>query len=568
MNEGPLRFPDASRPELRSVTRGVADRTEGITAEHRRLRGLLDASRAVVEELDLERVITRIVEAAMKLVDARYAALAVIEPGGRLERFVHVGMTAADVEAIGHLPEGHGLLGAVIESGETIRLEDLGDDPRSIGFPGHHPAMSSFLGVPIRVRDEVFGNLYLTDRKDGPFTSEDEELVTSLADMAGIAIENARLYEEARRRQRLSTALSEVTAALLSPGAGEVFTVVAARVSSIVSAALVTIVVPGPDDDQVRIDTASGVLGDAVEGIVLPAESSLAARVIARQTVVVSKEGEELALDDGTIRLGATVAAPLIVAGKTVGALCVSRNVGDDAFTRSELSTVSEFAAQAGLAAALAWARLDRERLDVIEDRSRIARDLHDHVIQRLFATGLGLQALASAVPTYAAALDVHIAEIDDAIADIRTAVFSLVNRGASDSTHTRHRLLDVVSELAPILATTPRITFSGPVDLILTGSLADDVVAVVREALANVARHAYAESTVIDVAVSEGDGDGDVTVTVDDDGVGPRAGRASGIVNLARRAEDRGGTFVLERREPRGTRARWHVPLAPNGAQ
>jgi len=202
--------------------------------------------------------------------------------------------------------------------------------------------------------------------------------------------------------------------------------------------------------------------------------------------------------------------------------------------------------------------RTAREQFAVLEERARIARDLHDHVIQRLFGTGLGLVALAAIDPEHADALERHIAEIDAAIADIRTAVFTLTTR--PHSTSARHRLLDIVTDLTPSLATPPRMRFSGPIDLVLTSGLADDVIAVVREALTNVSRHARARTAIVDIAVSETE----VTVTVDDDGVGvdPAATRSSGVASLAERARRHGGTFVLEPRHGGGTRARWHVPL------
>jgi signal transduction histidine kinase len=194
----------------------------------------------------------------------------------------------------------------------------------------------------------------------------------------------------------------------------------------------------------------------------------------------------------------------------------------------------------------------------VLEERARIARDLHDHVIQRLFGTGLGLVALAAIDPEHAATIDRHVAEIDAAIADIRTAVFTLNPRPLLGSA--RHRLLDVLTDLTPNLATPPRVRFAGPIDLVLTGGLADDVVAVVRESLTNVSRHARARTAHVDIAVSEAE----VTVTVDDDGVGVNraATRSSGVASLAERARGHGGTFVLEPRHTGGTRARWHVPL------
>ncbi|WP_298227862.1 GAF domain-containing protein [Gryllotalpicola sp.] len=562
MDEGLLQFPDGERSGFENALGELVDRAQRVLTAQGRLRSLIEANQAVVEDLELEHVLRRIVEAAVTLVDAQYGAVGVIDSDRHLERFIHIGIPADRALEIGRLPEGHGLLGAVIDSEAAIRLEHLSEDPRSVGFPAHHPAMDSFLGVPIRVRNVVFGNLYLANRGDGPFTVEDQELVTALAATAGIAIDNARLYEESQRRQRLSTALAEVTSALLSPGTEDVLGVVAERVASIVPAELVTIVAPGSSAGELHVDAARGIGANAVEGVVFAADGSLAARAIATGQIAASPRGTERASPAGERALGPVVAVPLIVSGRPRGALCVARGAADPVFSAAELATLSEFALQAGLAIALARARLDRQRLDVIEDRGRIARDLHDHVIQRLFGTGLGLQSLIAADPAHAEAIARHVAEIDAAIGDIRTAVFTLKSGSISDATRVRHRLLDVVAELTPSLAAPPRITFAGPVDLMLTGDLADDVVAVVRETLANVARHARAGTTVVDVAVS----DLAVTVTVDDDGIGldPASTRSSGTANLAARAEGHGGTFALERSPAGGTRARWHAPLSP----
>ena len=556
MENETLRFPDVPRAELETTLTDLISQAQRVLTVQGRLRALLQSYRSVVEELDLDRVLSRIVEAAASLVGAQYAALGVIDARGQLERFLHVGMPPEQVGLIGHLPEGRGLLGAVIDVAETIRLEHLGHDPRSAGFPEHHPPMDAFLGVPVRVRDQIFGNLYLTNPRGGAFSEEDEELIESLASTAGIAIENARLYDEARRQERLSTAQSEVRAALLSPDTVDVLGVVAERVASVVPVELVMILVPMDSDDEMRVDVARGPDADRVSGIVIPADSTPAGRAMSAGALIADAAWT---LADRGIEMGPTAAMPLMTAGRAIGALCVSRGLGGDAFTHPELSALSEFAGQAGLALTLARARQDRERLEVVDERSRIARDLHDHVIQRLFATGLGLQALASADPAHAVELDKRTTEIDAAIADIRTAIFALRSRDSS-TVLTRHRLLDVVGELAAALPSTPRITFTGPVDLILRESLADDVVAVVRESLANVARHANAATSAVAVVVT----DSEVAVSVEDDGEGVdlRAVGKGGTGNLAQRAAARGGAYTLERGAERGTRVHWRVPI------
>ncbi|GGC89114.1 histidine kinase [Tersicoccus solisilvae] len=554
-----LPLPDPQQSDLEALMGDLAERAKRVLSAQGRLRRLLEASLTVVEDLDLDQVLTRVVEAAVSLVDARYGALGVVGSDGRLDRFIPVGMSADEVSAIGRLPDGRGLLGAVIDSGSIIRLADLAQDSRSVGFPEHHPPMTAFLGVPIRVGERIWGNLYLTN-KDGAFTDDDEDLVASLAVIAGIAIQNANLYEQTRRRQVLGHALSETTTALLSPDVTDVLDVVVRQAASVVTADLVTVAVPVRNSGDVRVDAAHGDDAALVRGLILPADESLAGRAIGTAGTVTSEDRHERTYLDGTLHLGPRLAVPLIVSGEAIGALCLGRCDTAAPFTAGEISLVEEFASQIALAVALAWARLDRERLEVVEERSRIARDLHDLVIQRLFVTGLALQGLSAAHPEVSDEVEAHIDQIDAAIADIRTAIFTLSNRTALSRTGIRHRLLDVVNDAASALPTAPRISFHGPLDLVVTGTLADDVVAVVRELLANVVRHAAARTVTVAIELIEGV----LRVTVEDDGQGlpPIPRRASGTRHVEQRALQHGGTFVLGRGEPAGTRATWEVPI------
>ena len=535
-------------------------------AEEPRLHRLLEAVPQVVGELELAHVLTRIIEVAVELVDARWGALGVIAPDGDgLEQFVHVGMTPPEVAAVGHLPEGHGLLGAVIDTGEPIRLPHLADDPRSAGFPAHHPHMDAFLGVPIRVRDTVFGNLYLTNQFGGPeFSEDDQRLVGSLAAIAAIAIENARLFEQQVRRERWSTALAEVTAALLSEDTVDQLAVLAERVASVIDSELVCVIVADGDDDgepMLRVDTARGEGAEEIVGRRYPAAGTLSGRAIATGALAATAPGAPLG--ESVVRPGrsAAMALPVRSGDEMLGALSVYRPADAPPFTDAERAMAADFALQAGVAIQLARGRADRERLALVDDRARIARDLHDHVIQRLFGTGLSLQAIAARTPAAAEAIGAQVDAIDAAIGEIRTAIFALASRPAAGGA-LRHRVLDVAADATPGLANPPVVTFAGPVDLLVTGELADDVLAVVRETLANATRHAHAARVEVSVAVD----DDTVTVTVDDDGVGLPAApsRASGTRNLDARAARRGGSFVLAARESGGTRARWTAPVAP----
>lgn len=532
-------------------------------ADEPRLRRLLDAVPNVVGELELAHVLKRIIEAAVELVDARWGALGVIAPDGSLEQFVHVGMAPPEVSAVGHLPTGHGLLGAVIDTAEPIRLPHLADDPRSVGFPAHHPSMDAFLGVPIRIRDHVFGNLYLTNHDGGPeFSEDDQHLVGSLAAIAAIAIENARLFAQQVRRERWSTALAEVTAALLSEDTVDVLAVLAERVASVIDSELVCVIVADGDDDgdgdgepMLRIDTARGSGADELVGRRYPAAGTLSGRAIATGALASSDPSD--APSESVVRSGpaAAMALPVRAGDDVLGVLSVYRSVESPVFTDAERAMAADFAQQAGVAIRLARGRADRERLALIDDRARIARDLHDHVIQRLFGTGLTLQALAARTPENAHAISAQVDAIDAAIGEIRTAIFAL-NARAEEKGALRHRVLDVAGEASPGLANPPLVTFSGPVDLLVTGELADDVLAVVRETLANAARHARATRVELSVAAD----DDAVTVTVDDDGVGLPAvpSRASGTRNLDERARAHGGTFEMGPRPGGGTRVRW----------
>jgi signal transduction histidine kinase len=554
----PIVFPDAARSELERTIGQLVEQAQRVLATQGRLRSLISANRLVVEGLELAEVLRRIVEAGLELVDARYGALGVIGPDGRLEQFIHVGLSAQDAEAIGELPRGHGLLGAVIDEAHPIRLDDLDADPRSVGFPPHHPAMDGFLGVPIRVRGEVYGNLYLTGPGSGAFTSEDEELVVVLAATAGIAIENARLFDIARRRERWSAALADVSAALLS-GDGDTLPVVVDHVASLVDADLVCIVVPSEAEPMLDIAAARGIDSELMLGRRYPAEGSLTGRALASgESVLVDGRdaGEFAAWPPG---LGPTFVVPLAAFGHSIGALTVSRRVDGPAFSTTDLTMASEFAAQASVALELARGRLDREALELLDDRSRIARDLHDHVIQRLFGAGLSLQSAAGRAPAAVGdAIREQVDAIDAAISEIRTVIFALSSSTRRDES-LRHRLLDVVTDAGAMLPSPPRLSFAGPVDLLIRGELADDVTAVVRESVINVARHADAANCEIHVGVD----DREVLVRVDDDGRGYIPGpRASGTANLASRASEIGGVYVIERRAEGGTRVLWRAPV------
>jgi signal transduction histidine kinase len=557
----PFPFADQPRGELDRALDELVHRAQGVLATQGRLRALLRANQAVVEHRDLPVVLRRIVESAVELVGAQYGALGVVSPRGGLEQFITVGMSDEVVARIGHLPEGHGLLGALIADPRNIRLPRLADDPRSSGFPAGHPSMDSFLGVPITVRGVVYGNLYLSNQELGEFSDDDEQLVTALAATAGIAIENARLFAETHRRQAWSAASAEVTSTLLSSEPGDSISTVVSRVLGLAEAHIVWMLLPTGAASEYTVERARGVDDTGIEGTVLTAPTiELAAMLAAHHPHLVDDAGGGSLVLSGDRRIGPVMVVPLGGSATTGGVLLVGRLAGSHRFSVADLEMAADFAGQASVAITLAAARADRQRMDLLEDRGRIARDLHDHVIQQLFATGLDLHRVATMSGSAGVAADVMAAvgNIDASIAQIRTAIFALSVQDDDPRDSMRHQLIDLVNEVAAGLASTPAVSFTGPVDLMVTADLAADVIAVTREGLANVARHASARFTTIELAAV----DGGVRLVISDDGVGMSGStRRSGIANLEARATRRGGGLRLDSGAT-GTRLLWHVPF------
>ncbi|MFJ9775634.1 GAF domain-containing protein [Kitasatospora sp. NPDC101157] len=587
----PHRVPEIASLGLDTLVTEVAERLQSAAAVTDRMQRLLEAVVSIGAGLDLHATLHRIATGAAELVDARYAALGVIAPGGDgLADFIHVGIDDVTAAEIGELPAGRGILGALIDRPEPLRLSELGADPRSSGFPSHHPQMRTFLGVPIRVREEVFGNLYLTEKKGGgAFTPEDEQVVHALAAAAGVAIENSRLYEEGRRRERWIAGAAAVTTALLSAEQAEgALTVAAEQVRELADAALGMILLPtapvGEGDCQMRVAHASGEAAEFVRGELLP-KDSFAARLL---------KGESVYLDDMSgdptvvMRLarsfGPSMAVPMVSRGRVLGGLCVWRPRGALPFTDSEKQLAETFASQAALALRLAEGQRDQQRLAVFQDRDRIARDLHDLVIQRLFATGMMLESAArrAVVPEVKVGIGNAVDELDATIQEVRTTIYALQHDNHGDAPDTlRTRVLREASQAAAALGFKPSVSFVGPVESLVGENTGRQLLAALREMLSNTARHARASrvGVEIDATVHLGDegrpvgGDPEsldrggrpgVLLSVTDDGVGiPQGGRRSGLLNLTRRAEALGGAAWHESGPYRkGTVVRWTARL------
>ena len=543
---------------LDELLREVQDRLAEIMATRDRMQGLLDAFLSVGTGLELDVTLQRLVEAAVDLVQARYGALGVLGRHGGLSQFIHVGIDEPTLARMGQLPEGKGLLGQLIADPRPLRLTDLSKHEVSVGFPAQHPPMRSFLGVPVRVRDAVFGNLYLTEKADGgEFTHADEVVVEALAAAAGIAVQNADLFEQSRLRQRWLEATAEIRTELLA-GAGEkdALRLIAQRTLELTRADTTVIVLGPAADGSFTVAARRGQDEDVADERV-PAGHRLLADVVDGRAPVLAESADEL-WGNSAAAYGSVVAVPLQTSDSVIGVLTALRVVGKEPFHPTEVPLLTSFAEQAMLALQLEEKNRTQRQLDVFADRDRIARDLHDHVIQRLFATGLQLQSTLRRVPDPAAQQRIGqaVEDLDTTIREIRTAIFDL--HTTADDTGLRRKLLDTASEAAAGSALSPSVRISGPVDTVVPAQVATHAVAVVREAISNAVRHGHAAT--VTLTVDAGD---DLVVDVLDDGVGiPADVGRSGLHNLEDRARECGGRLSVHQVEPSGTRLTWRVPL------
>jgi signal transduction histidine kinase len=562
---GPLMAGGLSALRLDELLAEVTDRLALIAGHRDQLHGLLDAVVAVGSGLELPATLRRIVQAAVELVDAQYGALGVIGADRMLTEFVYTGIDEQTRQRIGHLPEGRGILGLLIAEPWPVRLHDLSGHPASYGFPPNHPPMRSFLGVPVRVRDEVFGNLYLTEKRGGDFTADDEAVVQALAAAAGVAVENARLFEQTRRRQRWLEASSEITTSLLSGvDRDDALAQVAARARELAEADTAMIALPDPrqPEQTLVIMVAVGADADRFRGVRLPTGESIAGRVF--QSGVVQAVADIAAAAAPVLPWGADYGPglfiPLTAGGKAVGTLTVANRAGRPPFAAETTTVISAFAGQAALALQLADARRTEQQLAVYEDRDRIARDLHDHVIQRLFASGMALEGLTRQVSSSAvqAKLQRTVDDLDQTIREVRSTIFAL-QAGPDQPAGLNQRLITTIGEATQGSGLSPDVAISGPIDTIVPDEVAGHAIAVVREALSNVVRHANARR--VSIAVSAAD---TLRIEVTDDGVGiPAGGHRSGLANLTERAaEFGGGLHLLCGVDGHGTRLVWEIPL------
>jgi signal transduction histidine kinase len=545
----------------------VQDRLTEIGRTRDRLQGLLDAVLAVGAGLELDGTLQRIVETAVKLVDARYGALGVLGDEGGLARFVYVGIDAETRAGMGHLPEGKGLLGLLIDHPEPIRLPDLTEHPASVGFPPNHPPMRSFLGAPVRVRNAVFGNLYLTEKRGGAeFTADDEVVLRALAAAAGVAVENARLFEESRVRERWQQASGEVNSLLLGGGSGAAaMRLIVERVRELSTSDCAVILLVRPDaPGELVVRAATTERGGNLVGATVASTEPMIADVLATRTPALIADVTAVrpaGLGAAAAEFGPALAVPLGAANQVTGVLLALRDKGSAQFDEDQVPLLGSFADQAALALELADKQRTQRQLDLLADRDRIAGDLHDHVIQRLFATGMSLQGGIRRItdPEARRRVITAVEQLDQTVQEIRTSIFDLHTSEDDSEVSLRRRMLDVVAELSAHTPVSPSIRIDGAVDTLVPLEIGEHALAVLREGVSNALRHSGAGQIV--VTVEAGD---NLVVDVVDDGTGMPPGVArSGLRGVERRATTCGGTATVGPGRHGGTRLSWQVPLS-----
>lgn len=529
------------------------------------LKDLLDAVLSVADGLDLTGVLERLVNVSVELTGAKFGALNVLDARGTSTTFVQVGVSPAVAAMMLHAPHKAGVLGQIPDRG-VLSLDDLSAHPAFLGFPAGHPPMGSFLGTAVRVRDRVYGYLYLAE-KDGGFTDKDADIVLALAASAGVALSNAQLYAEAARREHWLRAGQDITTMLLS-GADEedALAHIAATAREVAGADTAALALPGVGSELV-IELADGHAAESLIGSVLPPDGPSWSVMGEGHGVLVESLSQSRDVRVVPMRaFGPALFAPLQTSGRGVGVLILMRRIGAAPFRPSDLVTAESFAAQAALAFVLAEARHAQDVAALLDERERIARDLHDLAIQQLFATGMQLETVRRRAARGVDATELTsivesaLDNVDGSVRQIRQIVYALRDPDATNGLVERLRREASLARTGLGFAPSFVVTLDGvavpdgdyieadQIDERVGPDLTDDVVAVVREGLANAARHAHASSVAVRVIV-KGDGPtGTVIVEVEDDGIGlPQVrARRSGTGNLAARARQHRGTFTL----------------------
>lgn len=549
-----------------------------VTRMHQQLDELMAARdqmerllRVIVEigsDLDLDATLRRIILAAKELTAAPYGALAVRDPDGTLLSFVHAGIDEVTSSKIGHLPVGKGVLGVSLVETPALRLQNLTRHPAAVGFPEHHPPMRAFLGVPIMIRGAVFGSLYLTHVDPGrEFTESDEFAARALAFAAAVAIDNAQVFERERTSVKWMEASREITTALLAGDHAPrlPLQLIAERACTLTDSEQAIVLVPFDSDvpldeaDTLVVSAAVGKHSDEVIGQRVPVDGSTSGSVFRSGEPVITESLSYPIPAFTDVGQRSAIVMPLRAHDQTAGVLAIARDAYQPPFETSDLDLVGQFAKHAAIALMLASGRENARQLTILAERERIAHDLHDHVIQRLFAAGMDLQGTLARArsPEVADRLNRTLDDLQKIIEEIRTTIFQLKLPVGADSGF-RHRLQQIVADLTDNRAIYTTVHMDGPMSAV-EGELAEHAEAVATEAISNVLRHSGASRVTVEVSAADM-----FTLMVSDDGHGVPVDnrRRSGLANLQHRAEQLGGSCEVTSAPGEGTRVLWTVPL------
>jgi signal transduction histidine kinase len=543
-----------------------------VSSAEDRKDALLEAGLTLASELSLPIVLQRIVDLAAQVTDARYGALGVIGEGGELEEFITTGLSARQRRAIGALPRGRGILGLLIQKPRPIRITNIADHAKSVGFPPHHPPMHSFLGAPVQAMGKVFGNIYLAEKRSAQtFSKEDEESVVILATQAGVAIANATLYEESRQRERWLVALRDITSDILAESdADSLLAKIADHARDLAGADSAAILTTSSTPGRLVVAAAVGAHAAQVRGQEVPASKSISGEVIESGAPFVTEDASAHRTAYQPIirrgRVGPAIFVALRVRGRATGTLMVANLKGGRRFDAGTVRLVETFADQASVAMAYVRAQADVRRVGLMEERERIARELHDGVIQSLFAVGMGLQgtALITGSPDQTARIEGAVGELDNVIRDLRNYIFGLRPGILAD-----RQLDQALRALGEEVQAGSHAVVVVDIDADLAASLSSrshEIVQLTREALSNVARHANAKKSAVRL-VRAGQ---NAILTIEDDGTGfdtREDSHGDGLRNMRERASGLGGKIQIASTRGKGTSVRITFPVSPDSA-
>jgi len=544
------------------------EQLEELVADREQMGQLLQVAIEIGSDLELDATLHRIVAAAMSMTGARYGAIGVWGPDGTLASFVHSGMGADTVRLVGHLPVGKGVLGVLRDRTEPLRLTDLTDHPGTAGFPEHHPPMRAFLGMPVIIRGAVYGSLYVTDdRPEHGFTEADEITVRALASAASVAIDNARLFDRVRANARWTNASREITTALLSDDDPHLrpLQLIAQRAAELTEAEQAIVLVPADPDqpsaevDHLVVSTAVGLHADDVLGQEVPVKNSTTGEVFRSGEPLITETFRRPIQSFTDVGERPAIVMPLKSEQQALGVLVVARNTAAPPFGNEYLDLVRDFADHAAIALTVATARRQARELAVLADRERIARDLHDQIIQRVFAVGLDLHGVIARMnaPQLEARVNQSVDELQAVIDDIRRTIFNLQHPLAGQRDFVE-RIQGAIARLTGASDQVTTLRMDGPANTV-GDELAEHAEAVVVEALSNAVRHSGAATITVEVSVTD-----TLLIEITDDGRGIPSDnqRHSGLANMARRAEDLGGRCTIGSPPTGGTHVRWSAPL------